>query len=236
MTLLLWIITALFFVAWIYAEVRRRICKGGWANAFEWKNRIEEERDEDRDRLGVAESQRDGFEDGLAVMSEAYADLTIKHGKQFVRVAEAVNEERAAHLRSQRENELAATIVIESIKNFGLDTLAVGDAIKFLDEFLAEHLPGETTVVSCTATDGAAIVVAAGSDGVMRCECTCADKCVFGRTGMAKRCTEEELNAGGFRTRQQTDETAEPEGLPTGLCDLPDDEFFEDGLETDTEK
>lgn len=67
-----------------------------------------------------------------------------------------------------------------------MDILAKQDTVNGYDQEL-EYVPGETASTVQIAEDGT-------------CTCNCATRCPLGKTGMALRCTEEELNRAGIKT------------------------------------
>lgn len=158
MTTILVITTAIFFVAWICAEVLSRIYKRAWNNAIEWKDLVQVERDKVQEHCDE--------------VCEHWREHVDEQDKQLARVAEAVKEERAALTKTIEQLEqlflsgrgVAWTrYVYDYISNDTLraqvreewdektdrlicrQTEHATKATAFLDEFVAEHLPAETS-------------------------------------------------------------------------------------------
>lgn len=259
MTLLFWIITAVCFVGWIYAEVRWRICKGGWANAIFWKNLMEENWHKLRVKVGELEKSRDyerrANEGGAVARSRLTVERdelrkTLGHAEECWRETERLKD--------------------ELYKKYGTKCDALRECIsqRVLCEMKLAHVETECNELRKTLARVAEAVRAerqASETTIRQLRQLFCDRCgtiwnrhVYDYLGdqklrdKARKHYDSDNNQRVVRQIESSPEattfldefvaehlpgeTVDAEGLPTSLCDLPDDEFFEDGLKTDTKE
>lgn len=131
MITLLAITTAVSFVLFIWAAVQIVVLERILKRVRQCAGRL-------RETLGDTMKERDGAKDALSTMSEAYADLTIKHKKELACVAEAVKAERTA------EQAMQATRMKNAAVWAGKQACRATTASWLLDEFLAKYATEET--------------------------------------------------------------------------------------------
>lgn len=146
MTTILVITTAVFFVAWIHAEVQWRVCKRGWSLTNLLKNLVREDRDK-------AQKERDELRKSLAGVVEAVKverearQTTIYRLQQLFRDRCATTWSRHVYdyLDDQDLRDKARKSYDAENNRRVMGQIEIApEATAYLDTFIAEHVPADS--------------------------------------------------------------------------------------------